>query len=130
YQMIKKGFKVVVKANSNIYDVVGTKEKTMSNMTVVAIYEDQALAETVIDDLVNNDHARQDIGLAVNPNTDEALVSVTVDPDDLDDTTFMMRQHNPKTIVARKTGWRQGENSNDLHPNEEDFTAVERKNKG
>lgn len=101
----------------------------MSNMTVVAIYENQALAETVIDDLVHNDHARQDIGLAVNPNTEEALLSVTVDTDNLDDTTFMMRQHNPKTIVARKTGWRQGENLNDLHPNEEDFTAVERKDK-
>ncbi len=101
----------------------------MSNMTIIATYKDQAVAESVIDELTSNDHAREDIGLAVDPKTEEALLAVTVNTDNLDDTMHKMKENDPNTIVARQTGWRQGNNFKDLHPNAEDFTAVERTDK-
>ncbi len=101
----------------------------MSNMTIIATYKNQEVAEQVIDILTSHDHDRQDMGLAVNPKTDEALLAVTVHKDNLDDTMYKMRDNDPNTIVARQTGWRQGDEFTDLHPNAERFTAVELKNK-
>lgn len=101
----------------------------MSKMTIVATYKDQATAEKVIHELKNDDHARQDMGLAVDPKTDEALLAVTVNKDYVDDTMVKMKESDPNTIVARQTGWRQGNDFKDLHPNAERFTAVKLKDK-
>lgn len=101
----------------------------MSRMTIVATYKNQATAEKVIQKLKNDDYARQDMGLAVNSNTDEALLAVTVDKENLNDATNIMEEYDPNTLVARQRDWRRDDGIKDLHPNADHFIAVELKDK-
>jgi hypothetical protein len=101
----------------------------MANKTIVCIYTEREKADQAIDDLIAEDYERSDIGLALDRTSGEALLAVTVAQERMDQALEIIRRYTPRAVDTRDTGWRQ-ENFRDLYPNAEDFTAVQRAEKG
>lgn len=105
--------------------------------TIIATYSTLHDAETVVDELVEHNFARQDIGLAISkkvPGGSEAsmqtegpaLVTVTADAAQMDVARHIIQRHRPDDIDERDLQWRKEGDTGDT-PDEDDYTAIERK---
>ena len=105
--------------------------------TIVATYAKRDTAETVINHLEQLGHKREDMGFAVAEHGKadkgaEAMVTVTVDERNLEDTLAEINRHNPLDVAEHEPQWKMNESASDAwkeHPDPSQFTAPERKDK-
>ncbi|MCC6616155.1 MAG: hypothetical protein IT320_21975 [Anaerolineae bacterium] len=96
-----------------------------STKTIVATYGSLEQAKKVIEALHAKNFSRDDIGLAVNPDTGEALLAVTTPEFALREGMEIVRQFAPIHFDERATGWRQHEHFEAVSPDVDDFMPVE-----
>lgn len=97
-----------------------TKKKT-----ITATYSSLQQARKVLDALHAKNFVREDIGVAVNPETGEALIAVTTPEETLREGIQIVRQFAPTQYDERSVGWRASGNFRPLSPDSDAFMAVE-----
>jgi len=94
---------------------------------LIATYDSLDAAAQVRCQLLNDKYDRGDVAIAVNNDTEHAMVTVTVPVNDKSHAAKLLTSSPPLTITERNTQWRiNGKSWRHLEPDADDFTAVRR----